>query len=143
MKRIALLMLSAMVVTIVLSSCETGFSKKTYISSLEKFVTKVEENWKEYDEKEWEKADARMEAFEEKYDKYADDFTKDEAKKVLKLMTKYSTIRLKARVKSGWEELTGAYETGKGVVEGVMEGVKDIEETLGSYADSLDAMFNE
>jgi len=116
MKKVLFLAACAMIVAIVASSCQTGYSKASYISKLEKFVTDVDENWKTYTDEDWAKADARMAAFEEKYEKYADDFTKEEESKVSKLMSKYSIIRLKGKVKTGWENLTGYYEVGEGAM---------------------------
>lgn len=121
MKKALFLVACVMAVAIFASSCQTGYSKASYISKLEEFVTDVDENWKTYTEDDWAKADARMAAFEEKYEKYADDFTKEEESKVSKLMTRYGVVRLKGKVKTGWENLTGYYEVGKGLVEGTID----------------------
>lgn len=104
------------------NSCKTGFSKGTYISSLESFVTSVEQDYEDYDETDWQRTDERMKAFNEDYDKYADKFTTDERRKVSKLMTKYEVIRGKAKVSGLFQGIGDVIDQGMGVVEGVLEG---------------------
>lgn len=137
MKKFALIVCWMLAAT-ALNSCQTGYSKSSYINSLEKFVNKTEDNWRSYDDGDWNKADERMELFKEKYDKYIEKFSTEEKKKVSKLMIKYKFIRLKGGAKGLWEDLTGMYEEGKGMVEGVIDEMQDLTE----YADTLNSIFH-
>ena len=123
MKRLLTIMMFAILVTISANSCKTGFSKGSYISSLEKFVNSVEQNYQDYDETDWQRADERMTAFNEKYDKYSDKFTADERRKVSKLMTKYEMIRGKAKVTGFFKGIGDIIDQGLGTVEGMLEGI--------------------
>jgi Tfp pilus assembly protein PilP len=143
MKKIVLLLSSALVVAVLASSCQTGYSKSSYIAALEKFVSKVEGGWKSFTEDNWKKADEKMEAFEKKYEKYKKDFTKDEERKVSKLMRKYDWAHLKGVGKSFLENFSDVYEEGKNVFEEAYEGVGDFKETVSGFADSLRSVFND
>ena len=123
MKKVLLFVMLAMIATITLNSCKTGFSKGTYISSLERFVTSVEQDYQNYDEKDWESADERMAAFVEKYEKYEDKFTTEERRNVSKLMTKYDVIRSKAKVSGFFKGIGNIIDEGMGTLEGVLEGL--------------------
>lgn len=123
MKKVLAFMMFAVVVTISANSCKTGFSKGTYISALEKFVNSVEQNYPDYDETDWQRADERMTAFNEDYDKYADSFTSEDKQKVAKLMSKYEVIRGKAKVSGFFQGIDDIIDQGIGTVEGVLEGI--------------------
>ncbi len=116
-------MLFASMVTLMSNSCKTGFSKETYVAALERFVTSVEQDYQSFDETDWQYADERMIAFNEDYDKYADKFTSEERIKVSKLMSKYNTIRAKARVSGVFQDISDIIDIGIGTVEGVLEGI--------------------
>jgi len=123
MKRALTFIMFAIVVVVSANSCKTGFSKRTYVSALESFVTSVEQGYEKYDETDWQRADERMTAFNEKYDKYADKFTAEERRKVSKLMTKYEVIRGKAKVSGFFKGIGNIIDEGMGTIEGVLEGV--------------------
>lgn len=123
MKKVLAILMLAIVVTISANSCKTGFSKGTYISTLESFVTSVEQDYQDYDETDWQRADERMTAFNENYEKYADKFTSDERRKVSKLMTKYEVVRGKAKVSGFFNGISDIIDQGMGTVEGVLEGL--------------------
>lgn len=123
MKKVLAILMLAMAVTISTNSCKTGFSKGTYISSLERFVTSVEENYQGFDETDWQHAEERMVAFSDDYSKYADQFSSDERREVSKLMSKYKVIRGKAKVSGFLKGIEDIIDDGMGAVEGVLEGV--------------------
>ena len=125
MKKALAFMMFAIVMTIFANSCKTVVSKGTYISALERFVTSVEQDYKKYDQTDWQRADERMTAFIEKYDKYADKFTSEERRKVSKLMTKYEVIRGKAKVSVFFKCIEDIIDEGLGTFEGVLEGIMD------------------
>ena len=123
MKKVLAILMFAMAVTILTNSCKTGFSKGTYISSLERFVTSVEENYQGFNEADWQHAEERMVAFSDDYSKYADQFSSDERREVSKLMSKYKVIRGKAKVSGFFQGIEEIIDEGKGAVEGVLEGI--------------------
>jgi len=136
-----LLLLCALVISIAASSCATGYSKKTYISSLEKFVSQVEEKCNKYDDDDWAKVDERMEAFEEKYEKYSDDFTTEELKELAKIKGRYALVRAKSAGKSLMEGIKNLFEDNKAVIEGYMESLEDLDSSIEEYVDSIKSLF--
>ena len=124
MKKVITLLVFAIMVAITTNSCRTGFSKDTYISSLESFVNSVEQDYEQYDETDWQRADERIAEFKEDYDKYADKFTSEETRLVSKLMTKYEVIQGKAKVSGFFQGVGDIIDQGVGAVEGVLEGIK-------------------
>lgn len=140
MKKIVSLLLSTIMIFFVMISCATGYSKRSFAPSLEKFVSKVEKNWKSFDEGDWVKADKRMDAFEQKYDKYANDFTKEEVKEIVKQVAKYKVIRAKAKGKSWLNDFKDWLDNSKVVFE---DGFKDLKEKGGyidKYIDSIGSL---
>lgn len=130
MKKALLYSVCALALFITTSSCQTGYSKSSYVSKLEKFVNKVEVNCNDYNERDWNKADERMTAFKQKYEKYEEKFTSTERRTVKRAMWKYRRIRIKAGLKDVWGDVTGAYDEGKGFLEDLNEGIEGIKETL-------------
>lgn len=124
MKIVLAILMLAMAVTISTNSCKTGFSKGTYISSLERFVTSVEENYQGFDETDWQHAEERMVAFSDDYSKYADQFSSDERRKVSELMSKYEVIRGKAKVSGFIKGIGDIIDQGIGAFEGVLKGLQ-------------------
>ena len=116
-------MMFAIAVTITANSCKTGFSKGTYISSLESFVNAVERDYQGFDETDWQRADQKMTAFSDKYGSYVDQFTTDEKRKVSKLMTKYQAIRVKAKVSGVVKGIGDIIDQGVGAFDGLLEGI--------------------
>ena len=121
MKVSLLSVLGIIVICLFSSSCTTGYSKKTYISSLDKYITKIEENWKTYDAKDWVKVDERMEAFEQKFDKYAEDFTKEESKEVTRYMRRYYLVRVKAKGNEWAQDFNDWYDRNKEKIDDALE----------------------
>lgn len=136
-KSIVVLIVYCVAVLLTMNSCQTGYSKSSYITSFEKFVEKVEANYSDYDEKDWERVDKRMAAFEKKFDKYAEKFTTEEKKKVSKLILKYKYVRGKAKVKSLFSDLSTVVEGGISAVGDIYE---DMETELDMWADSLESV---
>jgi hypothetical protein len=67
---------------ILLMSACAPMSKESYLEKFDDFITDVSENYKSYDEKDWEKVTEKYEKFSgEWYDKFSDQFTlKDQIK---------------------------------------------------------------
>ncbi len=53
MKKVLVTIAVVFVALVLANSCGTGFSKSTYISALERFVNKVEQNCGEYSSEDW------------------------------------------------------------------------------------------
>lgn len=129
--------------TFVLCSCATGYSKTSYISSLEKFVDKVENDWKSYDEDDWTNADEKMEVFEEKYDKYSEDLTDEEKKDVVLLIARYKLVRAKATGNTWLKDIKGWFNDNKDVFDEALEDLKEIGGSIGEFVDSLNTLFDQ
>ena len=119
------LLLLTMLVVISANSCKTGFSKNTYISTLERFVNSVEQDYQGFSETDWQRADERMTAFAEDYEKYAEEFTSEDRRKVAKLMTKYEVVRSEAKVSGFFHGLGDIIDEGLGTLEGVLEEISN------------------
>ena len=130
MKRVLLYLACALALVFAASSCQTGYSKSSYVTKLEKFVNKVDMHWKDYNVRDWNKADERMTAFKQKYKKYEEKFTSAERRTVKKTMRRYRLIRIKAGLNDVWGDVTGAYDEGKGLLEDLNDGIEGIKETL-------------
>jgi hypothetical protein len=80
---------------IVLVSC-TKDEKKEYITNLDSFVTETTENYKDFDDDDWEKADdAFLKLRNDEYPKYKQELTPEESKRINELIGKYAALRVK------------------------------------------------
>ncbi len=74
-------------------------SKTLYIVSFENFIDKVQNNYDDFTEKDWEKADAKFEKLtEECYDKFENKLTERDKKKIVKYGIKYSFYRIRSEI---------------------------------------------
>ena len=100
MKNIVLtIILSFLVFSLIVCSCATGYSKKTYIESFEQFVCNIEDNWKTFTEDDWAKIQERMESFSNKTDKYSKKYTEEDSVRVNNLEKRYRVVERKYTVK--------------------------------------------
>ena len=143
MKKAVLAILFTTALCMVVCSCVTGFSKSTYISSLDKYVSQLEENWKSFDEDDWTKVDERMKAFDLKYEKYSEDFTKEELKELAKIMGRYAYVRAKSTGKSWLKSVKDMFEDNKDLFDDMFDGLKNIGNTISGYADSINSFITE
>ena len=89
------------VVSLWLNSCalDDCFNKSVYISSFEKFVTEVNNNYKDYTKADWEKAQLRFDKFTgECYEKFEKDLTPAEERKIFNQSLKYSFYKFSSHL---------------------------------------------
>ena len=123
MKKMLTLLAFAAILLLTLNSCTTGYSKDSYIRSLERFVTSVENHCDNFDEQDWDRADRRMAAFREQYSRYEKKFSRNDVKRVAKLMTRYAFLRGKSAVTDFWDELKTSIEWGMGAAQELFQDV--------------------
>ena len=72
----------SIIITLILVSCSTPLSKESYLKKYDVFITDISENYKAFNEKEWEKAAKKHDKFSgEWYNKFENDFSfKDQIK---------------------------------------------------------------
>lgn len=141
MKKVLLYVACALMVAFAASSCQTGYSKSSYVSALEKFVNNVEKKGKSFSDNDWAKADERIEAFKEKREKYVNDFSKDEKRKVSRMMRRYKFLKIKYTVKGFLEDGESIMEEGEEILEDgssiigeVYEDVKELGQIVNTYS---------
>ena len=100
-----------------MQSC-SNFSKNVYLRSFNRFVDRVEKKCDSWDEIDWDRADAKFNVFQEKYEWFSDDFTVHDHKLYNKLVIKYRALeashffRFRSDVQGGkkQEVLVGSLE---------------------------------
>jgi len=110
----------------ILHSCSME-SKKTYISKFDEFVSKTSSNCKDFNEKDWAKADSTFALLEnDNLKKWANGLTPDESKHINELKGKYYALKVKAGIK------------------GIKKGLNDLIEQSESFVKELglDSTFN-
>ena len=111
MKKLVLMAL----VIFTLSACQ---SKDSYVKDFGKFVDEVELSAANYDEKDWEKADKKLERFStDLYKKYEEELSSDEKGEIIKLQATYAGVRLKHGLKDAGKKMNKFFE-------GLKEGTK-------------------
>ncbi len=81
-----------------LSSCQT---KESYISSLNEFIEDVKNDCANYTDKDWERADKKLEKLtKETYKEFAEELSFEEKKEVAKCQTAYAAMKAKAGIKN-------------------------------------------
>ena len=86
-------------------SCVSMF-KDSYLHSFERFVAKVEKEYKSYSKDDWDRNDKKLIDFENKCDKYSKYFTKEDKKLIVKLKMKYMYLKGKSNI----EDFLGEFE---------------------------------
>lgn len=142
MKKVLLFVACALMVTLATSSCQTGYSKSSYVSALEKFVNDVEKNGMSFSDKDWAKADERMEAFKEKQEKYLNDFSKDEKRKVSRMMRRYKFLKIKYTVKGYLEDGKSIMEEGEELMEDGGSIIGEVYEDVREFGKVVDTYLN-
>ncbi len=91
-------------ITFIFSNCtfDECTSKTLYIVSFENFIEKTENNYEDYTDKDWEKADAKFKKLtSECYDKFEDKLSRRDKKKIVKFGVRYSFYRIKSGLLTG------------------------------------------
>ena len=100
--------------------------KDMYINSFEKFVEKVQENYKDYSEEDWAKIEEEYEKLSEKkrlrYDKL---FTKEDKKRINKLEGEYLSYRAGGFFDNVIEKTKDVINNAAEYVDGFMKGLNN------------------
>lgn len=127
-----LLVLLTMLMVTFLVSC-SGSSPKAYIKSFEKFVAKVEADGDNFSNADWDKADAKLTEFNDKYDEISNKFTTEEKKHIVELNARYLVKKSKVKGSEALEMLNGIFS----------KGAETLENLIGGLEDSLDFLMDE
>jgi 16S rRNA C967 or C1407 C5-methylase (RsmB/RsmF family) len=94
------------------------YNSESYLRNYDRFVTRTENNYTEYNEAEWENTEARYEEFNTTfYKRVYQDLTPKDQQAIGKLKARYNAIKMKYKfnllkrdVKDGIEQLKGVLE---------------------------------
>ncbi len=117
-----------LVLLVVSVSCNSML-KDAYLRSFERFVEKVEKECGSYTKDDWKSKDERFTYYENKYDEFSENFTKEDKKLVVKLKMKYVYLRGKSAVGGFFEELEDFIDVGTGAFEEFYQEIIDGEKT--------------
>lgn len=125
MKKIVLLLISCICIS-VFSSCQS--KEESTISKMEALVEKVEQKGDELTDAEWDKVQEQFSAVLEAAKTC--NFTSEQQEKLGKLEGKFTLLVAKQAGKDFGKGLKDLFKKGKGIIEGVTEELKDLEESL-------------
>ena len=104
-------------------SC-TGMSSKRNISNLESIVTKSENNYKSYSDKDWEKSDKNFESVSTKILSNKSDYSQEQLEKVNTLIGKYQGRKVNAGLNVFKDALQGLGKQIEGAVKTITDSTK-------------------
>ena len=119
-----LLVLLAMLMVTFLVSC-SGSSPKAFIKSFEKFVAKVEADGDNFSNADWDKADAKLAEFSDKYDEISNKFTTEEKKHIIDLNARYLVKKSKVKGSEALDLLNGLFSKGAETLGNLFGGLED------------------
>ena len=142
-----LLVLLAMLMVTFLVSC-SGSSPKAYIKSFEKFVAKVEADGDDFSNADWDKADAKLAEYSDKYDEISNRFTTEEKKHIIDLNARYLVKKSKVKGSEALDLLKGIFSKGSETLDNLFVGLEDsvdilmdeIDERMGEWDEILGEM---
>ena len=141
-----LLVLLAMLMITFLVSC-SGSSPKVYIKSFEKFVAKVEADGDNFSNADWDKADAKLAEFIDKYDEISNKFTTEEKKHIIDLNARYLLKKSKVKGSEALDLLNGFFSKGAKTLENLFGGLEDsvnyLMDEIDDKVDEWDEMIEE
>ena len=132
-----LLVLLAMLMVTFFVSC-SGSSPKAYIKSFEKFVAKVEADGDNFSNADWDKADAKLAEFSDKYDEISNKFTTEEKKHIIDLNARYLFKKSKVKGSEALDLLNGIFGKGAETLENLFGGLEDSVDGLMDEFDDCD-----
>lgn len=110
------------ILTISLPGYGIIWNKNSYIKEFSSFIAEVKKEYKDYNDKQWEKADKKFDFYsKQKFKQYKDDFTEGDLEIINKLRGKYTAFKLKKESK----ELLKNIKDGFNQVKGAVEELKD------------------
>ena len=142
-----LLVLLAMLMVTFLVSC-SGSSPKAYIKSFEKFVAKVEADGDDFSNADWDKADAKLAEYSDKYDEISNRFTTEEKKHIIDLNARYLVKKSKVKGSEALDLLKGIFSKGSETLDNLFVGLEDsvdilmdeIDERMGEWDEMMEKM---
>lgn len=141
-----LLVLLTMLMITFLVSC-SGSSPKAYIKSFEKFVAKVEADGDNFSNADWDKADAKLAEFSDKYDKISNKFTTEEKKHIIDLKARYLVKKSKVKGSEALDLLNDFFSKGAETLGNLFGGLEDsvdyLMDEIDDKVDEWDEMMEE
>lgn len=141
-----LLVLLAMLMVTFLVSC-SGSSPKAYIKSFEKFVAKVEADGDNFSNADWDKVDAKLAEFSDKYAEISNKFTTEEKKHIIDLNARYLLKKSKVKGSEALDLLNGIFSNGAETLENIFGGLEDsvdyLMDEIDDKVDEWDEMMEE
>lgn len=106
-------------IILIQSACTLFYNPEQYLRDYDRFVSRVENNYQEYSETQWEKTEAKYEEFNSTlYDRVYKDLTPKDQQAIGKLKARFEAVKLKYKfnhlkqeVKDGIEQFKGALES--------------------------------
>ena len=120
MKKVILLSLMTLVCALVFTSCD---KKKHAIDNLSDFVEKVEKNSPDYTKQDWEKVEKEYDELNAEIEKYENEYSSDEIKRIGKLKGKFLGIKTKDSIKGIINDVKNSADIVKGAIEGYTDEI--------------------
>lgn len=97
-------------------------SKKAYIRNFTSFVNNIDDNYENYTQEDWEKADLRYARFTGQYfEKFESKLTKEDTRKINLLKGKYLGLKIKGKSKKVIEDVISTIKNTANEAEGLIE----------------------
>jgi len=122
MKRIILLIFTAVVACAIISSCTS-----TLPGRFNSFVSSVEKHYESYSEDDWNKANDKFEKLFDEYKENMSSFNSEEKKEINSALVRYA----KVVAKSSYGKVKGTIEEISTYVPGIIDGAKSLLKGLG------------
>lgn len=122
MKRIILLIFTAIAACIIISSCTS-----TLPGRFDSFVTSVEKHYESFSEDDWNKANDKFEKLFDEYKENMSSFNSEQKKEINSALARYA----KVVAKSGYNKVMDTLEEISSYVPGIIDGAKSFLKSLG------------
>lgn len=109
-----------LVCALVFTSCD---KKKHAIDNLSDFVEKVEKNSPDYTKQDWEKVEKEYDELNAEIEKYENEYSSDEIKRIGKLKGKFLGIKTKDSIKGIINDVKNSADIVKGAIEGYTDEI--------------------
>lgn len=142
MKKILMLF----VVAIAIVSCAPS-TKEAYIEEYKEFIREVSDDWKKYDESDWERAGNKNEKFSgDWYNEFSDELTKKEKTHIAAYNAKFKMLRVagksKNAVNKAVKELSNDNEVDE-LADDIQDVGKEIEKAGSNILDEIEDFFDD
>ena len=116
------------IMVVAMCSCETGYSKKSYISQYRKLVEKAEKEYASCNDEEWENILKKNKALDYKYDDYKSQFDVSEKKEMKNLRWRFTMVEYKRKI----------LVLGSDSINGIIEESADFPKKMDRWLDSVE-----